>query len=372
MWNWFVSLAILGGWLVYASLRDGPAIHQHFLGLLDGQRSGHKLAQKLKPARSLKSFVWIISLFFSVPLFAFDYTNSQLGFKAKLPDGLDDFSTNMRVKALISRGRISHNGLVEMVAIQDLGGTIGREDLSKKAGKPQNATLEKTSWKAFDVDVFRIVENIGGASFVTFNAQVPLKPTAIQVTVSGPTSNDSNLRKEMQTIVASVDGSTNWLTPEERSARLQQNYLAIIIGLFALIVGKLRLTRHYGLAGTGARVAGFIILAVGLVLPKLTAPVLIFARSRGADVGVLLSTWIAFNCAVIWGIIAVLIHHYGNAYASDLAKAMPPPIPTAPQTGSRDVLVTNCPLCQSPIPPDQHGTAKKCPSCGADLTRRRR
>src|SRR6266481_3918789 len=102
----------------------------------------------------------------------------------------------MRVKALISRGKMSQTGLIEMVAIQDLGGTIGREDLSKKAGKPQNMSLEKTSWKGFDVDVFRIVENIGGVSLVTFNAQVPLKPKAIQVSVSGPTANDGILRKE--------------------------------------------------------------------------------------------------------------------------------------------------------------------------------
>jgi hypothetical protein len=320
----------------------------------------------------LKSSVWNAALFLcTIRLFAFDYTNSELGFKATLPDGLDDFSTNMRVKALVSRGKVSPAGLTKMIAIQDLGGVIGREDLSKMPARPRNATLEKTSWKGFEIDVFRIVENINGTSFVTFNAQVPLRPRAIQVSVVGPASDDSAVRKEMQTIVTSVEGPTNWLTAEERSARIQQNYLAIIIGLFALIVGKLRITRHYGLSGTGARVAGFLIFAAGLVLPKLTAPVLIFARSRGADVGALLIAWILFNCAVIWGIIALLILQYGNAYAKNSAVSMPPPIIPTPVTASGVVLPASCPMCQSPIPPEQPGTAKTCPTCGADLTRRR-
>ena len=54
---------------------------------------------------------------------------------------------------------------------------------------------------------------------LTFNAQVPLKPHAIQVMVSGPASDETSLRQQMQTIVSSVDGPTNWLTTDERISR---------------------------------------------------------------------------------------------------------------------------------------------------------
>src|SRR5260370_32594790 len=134
---------------------------------------------------------------------------------------MEDFSTNMRIKSLISRATVdpTKKGLIELVAVQDMGGPIGREDLSKKANKPENTTLEKTAWKGFDVDVFKVVENIRGVSFVTFNAQVPLKPHAIQIMVSGPAFDENKLRKDAQTIVASIQGPTNWLTDEERGDR---------------------------------------------------------------------------------------------------------------------------------------------------------
>jgi len=337
--------------------------------------SGPQITRKLEYTKSFKSLVWSVALFlYSTPLFAFDYTNSQLGFNVTLPDGLDDFSTNMRIKSLISRASVdaSKKGLIELVAVQDMGGPIGREDLSKKPNKPENTTLEKTAWKGFDVDVFKVVENIRGVSFVTFNAQVPLKPHAIQIMVSGPTYDENKLRKEAQTIVASVQGPTNWLTDEERRARLQQNFIAIAIGLFALIFGKLRITRHYGLAGTGARVAGFLIFVAGLVLPKLTVPVLIFVHSHGADTGAVLVTWVLFNCAVIWAIIAILIHLYGNAYARDLDKAVPQAVTTPPPIPPSAMFLADCPMCQRPIPPEQQRTAKTCPNCGADLSRWRR
>ncbi len=322
--------------------------------------------------KSFKSFVWSVSFFLcATPLLAFEYSNAQLGFKAKLPDGLDDFSTNMAVKMLISLGKMdgSKNRLIEMIAIQEMRGTIGRDDLSKWADKPQNMTLEKATWKSFDVDVFRVVENIGGVSYVAFNAQVPLKPHAIQIKVLGPPSDDRRLRTEMQTIVASIEGSSNWLTPEEVNRRPQRNWIAILIGLFILIVGKLRMTRYYGLNGGGARVAGFVIFVAGFVLPRLEGPVLMFVQSYGVSGAGLLIAWPLFPCAVILGVIAVLVDHYGNAYAKDSHEAVPSPATAARQTVPNEVLMTHCYMCQSPIPPEQQRTAKTCPGCGADLTR---
>jgi len=80
-------------------------------------------------------------------------------------------------------------------------------------------TLEKARWKSFDIDVFNIIEMDGAVTNVTFNAQVPLKPHAIQLTVVGPVGDEALLRQEMQTIVASIDGASNWLTTEERLTR---------------------------------------------------------------------------------------------------------------------------------------------------------
>lgn len=72
-----------------------------------------------------------------------------------------------------------------------------------------------------------------------------------------------------------------------------------------------------------------------------------------------------------------LLQWFGYAGAKDSLQAAPPlptaapPLPTAPPpTGREEVLITHCPMCNFSIPPEQ-GTAKTCPSCGADLSRRR-
>lgn len=162
---------------------------------------------------SKKALWWVMVLnFLSLQLYGLDYSNPELKFKAKLPDGLEDVSSRMRIRGLISLGKwnSSHTGIIKLVSLQDLGGTIGREDLSKRKDKMGNAKLEKTQWQTFDIDVFRIEERAGKVTNVTFNAQVPLKPHAIQVTVMGAAAGEASLRKEMQAIVTSIQGASNW------------------------------------------------------------------------------------------------------------------------------------------------------------------
>jgi hypothetical protein len=277
--------------------------------------------------KSAKILACVACLFLcSTRMFAFVYTNQELGFSAKLPDGMADFSSQTKVKSLVSLGSLngSKGGRVEIIVIQDLGAAIGREDLSKTQDKPQNVTLEKTAWKSFNVDLFKAVEDLNSISFVTLNVQIPLKPHAIQLSVSGPAADESKLRADMTNIVASIDGPTNWLTEGERAERTRraQNPLAIVIGLIVLVVGRLRISRHYGLKGTGARVAGFFILVMGIAQPLLLLPIVKCLRSfnvdiTGIDPMVVIGVWIAFYCMLIWGFVALLIQHYGNPYAKD-------------------------------------------------------
>jgi len=170
-----------------------------------------------------KAVLWCLTFhLLSSPLFALNYSNPELKFKAKLPDNLEDVSIRVAVHGgLISLGQWnqSRSGLVKMVSLQDLGGAIGREDLSKKKDKPANVTLEKARWQTFDIDVFKVIETAGKVTTVTFNAQVPLKPHAVQVTVIGPAAEEASLRQEMQTVVASIEGARNWLTTDDRISR---------------------------------------------------------------------------------------------------------------------------------------------------------
>lgn len=51
--------------------------------------------------------------------------------------------------------------------------------------------------------------------------------------------------------------------------------------------------------------------------------------------------------------------------------AASPQTSTAPQTGRKEVLITHCQMCECSIEPEQQGTLKTCPDCGADLSRQR-
>jgi len=327
--------------------------------------------------KSAKSLAWMTLLFlFSAPAFAFTYTNQELGFSATLPDDLPDLSIQTRVKSLVSRGNLTDKSHpVEVVIIQDLDGPIGREDYSKRKNKPQNLTLEKTTWKGFQIDLFRVIENTNAVTFVTLNAQVPLKPHAIQLTVGGPETDENKLRADMQKILATVDGSTNWLTEEQRN-RPVTNRVAIGVGLIILIFGRLRISKHYGLKGTGARVAGFFILLLGFALPFLARWGVDYLRSVGVPIGAIhplegLLIWIGVHLVIIWGMIVMLVKEYGNAYEKKVTEVtiMPEGSDAPPKPVKK--VITECHMCKAPIPLELQETARTCPNCGADLSRAR-
>ena len=329
----------------------------------------------MKSVKSLALLAWFFLN--STRLFAWNYTNQELGFSVTLPDGFADISNQTKVKSLVAQGKMdsSKDGIIEMILIQDLGGAIDREDLSKRTDKPQNVTLEKAAWKSFQIDVFRVAENLNSVPFVTFNAQVPLKPHAVQLTVTGPATDESRLRIEMQSIVAYIDGPTNWLTEGQRQS-FGTNWIAVFVGLLVMITGRLRISRHYGVIGTGARIGGLFILILGVVMPPLAVMGLRFLTSQGVYIHgtnfiVGLIAWVMFHCAIIWVAIAMLIKEYGNAYAKDAGELAPSAAPSAEPPKIIKKLITQCRMCQTPIPPEQQETVRTCPTCGADLARAR-
>jgi hypothetical protein len=327
----------------------------------------------MKSVKTLALVAWF--LLCSTRLFAWTYTNQEFNFSATLPDGYTDVSGQARAKCLVAQQKIetTTSGHIETVILLDLKGAIGREDLSKEGKIPANASLEKTEWKSFKIDVIRVIENIGGVSFVTLNAQVPLKPHAIQVSVAGPASDETKLRADLLAIVASVDGPTNWLTDEQRFSP-KPNWIAVVVGLLVIITGRLRISKNYGLIGTGARIGGFFILVLGIALPFLLTVGLSYLISVGVQVPRInfligLVAWITFHWLLIWAAVVMLVKEYGNSYGDDADEVRSSdthPI-EPPKVIKR--LIAQCHMCKTPIPPEQQETVRACPSCGADLTR---
>ena len=325
--------------------------------------------------RSIKTFFCaLVFLLGATPLFALQYVNSNLGFAATLPDGLDEFPTNSVPNVLFSRGKMvgPKNTVIRLIVIQDLGGVMGRVDEAKRKTPPKNVTEEEAAWKSFKLPVAKVVEDFNGVPSVSFNVQVPLKPHAIQLNVAGPLSDEGKLRKEMETILGSIEGPTNWLTQEDLDQRWM-GWLAFCFAVFLAIQlrGSLRISVHYGLEGTGARVAGVLILILGLGVPKLLGLVITLLASQGVHLsprGLMISGMV-ISIVFTWGIIFALVQYYGNAYAKDTDAVASSGKTSATLSPQPERVIAKCGMCQAAIPDEQQKTVKVCPSCGADLSR---
>ena len=95
--------------------------------------------------------------------------------------------------------------------VENLGGTIRKDDdLSDFAASHPNVTILTEHWKGHRIDVFRVQEDLQGAQLVTFNAQIPLLPQAIQVKMIGLMERENELRQDLRAVLAGIDGPSNW------------------------------------------------------------------------------------------------------------------------------------------------------------------
>ena len=151
--------------------------------------------------------------------------DDKLNFTLTLPEGFKDFPEAKEAQGLAYSFIQGTPGTQDftIVGVKPMGGIIGREALQKKDLPHFDGVtfdLRREKWKTFDIDVMvgtARQEDLG--VFVTV-AQVPLKKEAIQVTVAGPEARKTQVLAVLRTLLASLDGPSNWLTDAERSMRL--------------------------------------------------------------------------------------------------------------------------------------------------------
>jgi hypothetical protein len=113
-------------------------------------------------------------------------------------------------------------------------------------------------WKSFSLDVIVVKETEGGRAFVTRNVQVPIRPRAVQLKIFGLESRDAEMADLTRTLLASLDGSTDWLTEEQRGARLGEGIARMLFWIAAIGAGV------YGLCAWRTGVFWRKALAAGL------------------------------------------------------------------------------------------------------------
>ena len=197
------------------------------------EKASHLLNQARHVCMARHCF-WILLLVFLLraPVFGLEFINQGLATKIELPDGYENVTKAMAGKAMVALRKVDpfSNIVVRIVMLQDLGTLVGQKDLPQRQPGP-GMTLERAHWKKFDLLVCKIIEDKG----TTFNTQIPFRPHALQLTVFGPNKDEAQLRMEMQNILDSAEGPTNWLTDEEISSSIRWALIRVLIGAILLV-----------------------------------------------------------------------------------------------------------------------------------------
>lgn len=169
---------------------------------------------------------------------AMEYSNRELGFRLRLPDGFEEVTGGGPEGAMVVRARFNRDkSLSRLLSIQDLGEVIRQDaNFSRLRGARGNVKREKMSWRDFEVDVFNVTEGDRGLIYVSLNAQVPLKPRAIQVTMSALKTDERALRSEMETLLASIEGPSNWISSNARAASESAGVVRTAVTVAALLI----------------------------------------------------------------------------------------------------------------------------------------
>jgi hypothetical protein len=113
--------------------------------------------------------------------------------------------------------RMNKDGTANVVLIECLGGTIGREPMPKEiAQKFGIESVYKENWKSFELEVFVSKAVVGSTTLIIHCAQVPTIPRAIQIRVLAVKSHEADMKDLTRTLLASLEGHSNWLTNDQR------------------------------------------------------------------------------------------------------------------------------------------------------------
>ena len=187
--------------------------------------------------------LFVVATLAAVPLKAGEFvSHQQLGIRLTVPDGFvsDPERVQGNVIYAFQRPPVGDEGVGVFILVSQLRSVLDRRKINPKdlQARSPHVTIVTDRWKGFDVEAFRVPEQVDDLQLLTFNAQVPLKPRAIQVSVIGKLDREVELRGILRSVLGNLDGQTNWLDNAERVRRLSKGItrLAITIGVLVVAV----------------------------------------------------------------------------------------------------------------------------------------
>jgi uncharacterized membrane protein len=295
----------------------------------------------------------------AAPASAPSISDGDLKITLQLPEGFEPIpgshpppNTDIRY----AFGRMGPDGKSRIcVLVHALRGVIGRERIGE-AARSRLAGLYLEKWKSFELEVLVVKEDLAGGCFVTRNVQVPVTPRAIQLSVVGPQSQDAELAELTRTLLASMDGPTNWLTTEERVGsgieavvRVSLCVLGILAVVYGLVAWRTRRFREraaaLGLPAEWARQPirprwGWYLLGAYLLLAGLFAGSMIVIKSfddflshRSKVIGPPVSPLGVIGLSALGAMVITWVVWRGRSKHKRRILAGPPAGPVAPASG---------------------------------------
>ncbi len=182
---------------------------------------------------------------------------TKLGLTVTLPDGFEipaDSADAAPSQMAFTRGRPG-SGSFAVFELVPMGGTIGPgkldrkivEDSARAALRAANAVADHFDyrtirWKSFDLELVVAHVSKGAQRLVTLTTQIPLTHRAIEANLLGPAADEARLLDELQSILASLEGESSWLSDAERSARLGR-MVGMLVGILLVLAALVVLRR---------------------------------------------------------------------------------------------------------------------------------
>src|ERR1041384_2979129 len=106
---------------------------------------------------------------------------------------------------------------------------------------PASTQLVSFKWKEFDLQGLRSLVSQAGEQGFVLVTQVPLKPEAGELLLSGPPDQEARGQGLMTETPASLEGENNWRTASERAGRLGTAagwWIGIAVAVTAVLVWR--------------------------------------------------------------------------------------------------------------------------------------
>ena len=141
--------------------------------------------------------------------------DGRLLFSIDIPEGFRDYPEGKyapRVEHVFIKGVVGGGEALTVINIERLDRLISKNKPLRREEMPPgfNGEITTLNWRGVKVDAVIAPVEQNGLKMVVYTMQIPLKPSAIQLSVAGPESKREELGQLADTLLSSVEGETNW------------------------------------------------------------------------------------------------------------------------------------------------------------------